>query len=340
MACSQRGGTKATAVASESTRRRNLIYLALLSSSVFWAIQFPYTPLSACQSLSAGTQQDKNGALNSQISGNNETEELKSTVLMMQYIGERNNSSYASLLDLTGPVNKAYAEQWGYDYMLVTGYLIQAELADTSITVPESRATYNKVMILEQVLTDARYQQYTALLLLDSDALMYDFSRNIVSTLLPRDKILVAHQVESPDPVHRNTAPTFNINIGVTLWNLRHPSTLSLVQVWKSECLYRIQKQPHLRDSDQTPLQNILRQMTPAQQSRLILALSDNELGYSHGRYIRHFIRPNAKNWTATNGTIQSRRAQIEASIDTICGQSFTAQHHPPAACGYYFHSQ
>jgi hypothetical protein len=335
MACSQGSRTKATVEASESTRRRNLIYLALLSASVFWAIQFQYPPLSARQSLSAGTQ-DKHGV--SRISGNDATEWFRSTVLLVQYIGERNHSSYASLLDLTGPVNKAYAEQWGYDYLLVSGYLIQAEMEDTSTTtVPESRATYNKVMILERVLTDPSYQQYTALLLLDADALVYDFSRDIVSTLLPRDKILVAHQVEQSDPVHRDNAPTFNINIGVTLWNLRHPSTLSLVQVWKSECLYRIQKQPHLRDSDQTPLQNILRQMTRAQQSRYILALSDNELGYSHGRYIRHFIRSNAKNWTATNGTIQSRRAQIEASIDTICGQSFTAQHHPPAACGYYF---
>ncbi len=71
-------------------------------------------------------------------------------------------------------------------------------------------------MLLQKVPTDESYSHYDKLLILDMDAMMYDFSRDIAH-LLPQDKMLVAHKV-----VRGDSPVTANINIGVTLWNLQH----------------------------------------------------------------------------------------------------------------------
>jgi hypothetical protein len=246
------------------------------------------------------------------------------SLLIVQYT---DGNTYSALLNLTQPINQAYAEMWGYDYQLFTGLLIQAELPPSlnrnkTEKVPTSRATYNKVMILDKVLNDLEYQNYEKLLILDSDALMYDFSRDI-SLILPDDRMMLAHKVK-----RNETVATWNINIGVTLWNLRHIATKPVCRAWKKACIHRIIQHPTNRDSDQTPLQHIMQDIPEYDRQKMIIAIPD-ELGYSTGRFIRHFIRPDASNWTDFTDTMPIRVEKIKTTIAEICTNAFTATDHP-----------
>jgi disulfide oxidoreductase YuzD len=252
------------------------------------------------------------------------------SLLIVQYTG---GNTYSALLNLTQPINEAYAEMWGYDYQLFTGLLIQKEIPPSSNEnntkkVPESRATYNKVMILYHVLTNMKYQQYNKLLILDSDALMYDFSRDI-ATLIPDNRMMLAHRVKRND-----TDATWDINIGVTLWNLRHVATFPFCKAWKKACLNRIINHPTLRDSDQTPLQAILKEIPEDDRRKMIMSIT-SELGYGFGKFVRHFIRPDCSNWTDYTDTMPRRVEKIQSTITEICNKTFTESDHPDICSEY-----
>jgi hypothetical protein len=320
------------------SNRRFLVYFPFLFLP-FLALTFQYFFTNRRATLSGSSSVEKNQISRAQQDRNNKT---ISNLLMAQYSG---GDSYSALLDLTRPINQAYAKMWGFDFLLISGYLIQAELEKdqlhhttsesnrnaTTDAIPESRATYNKVMLLELVLTNENFKHYDKLLILDSDAVMYDFSRDI-ETLLPVGKMLVAHKVDKQD----TSNSTFNINIGVTLWNLRHAATLHLVRNWKAACLDRILNQPGLRDSDQNPLQRILKSLPEKKREQLVLAVPD-ELGYGSGQFVRHFIRFDAENWTVSG--MDTRAARIQQAVNEVCERTFTARSHP-TACSELFRNQ
>lgn len=336
--------------------RRSMFYLPLLCLPLLWTSTFHF-PLDYRGNSQVKTQlADHSYSLNLVENRASLDRANKSSnagvVLLAQYTGPNShNNTYAALLNLTRPMNQVYASLWGYDYLLASGYMIQSDVAamsshletvdkiNTSMPfvakAPESRATYNKVMILDRVLSDSRFSSYDSLVLLDADALVYDFAHDVVATLLPSDKIFVALQVDPKDPT-TSSPSTANVNIGVTIWNLRHPMTTMLVRVWKNECLKRIRRYPRVRDSDQAPLHKILYDMTPDQRNRFVVALSDHELGYRKGRYIKHFIRPNADNWTDASETMAKRLAQVHTAIDEICHETFTLANHPTECADSY----
>lgn len=249
-------------------------------------------------------------------------ESKNKTLLMVQYTG---GTTYSDLLNLTRPINEAYAEKWGYDYQLFTGLLIQSELKllakdEETLKIaeraPESRAAYNKVMILESVLAESQYKRYDLLLILDSDAIMYDFSRDIAA-VLPNDRVMAAHKVHVED-----SDATWRVNNGVTLWNLRHRAAKPFSKAWKDACIDRILYKPTFRDSDQTPLHSILRELTEEDRRKLVFAVPGKELGHSHGRLVRHFIRPNCENWTDYAHTMEDRLDGIRRTVNEICSRT------------------
>jgi hypothetical protein len=112
-----------------------------------------------------------------------------------------------------------------------------------------------------------------------------------------------------------NSNRTWNVNIGVTLWNLHHPLTAPVVQAWKYKSQRRIwfgQK-----DDDQKPLQTILRGISQSENDRPVLAM-DREFGYMGGKFIRHFIRPSSKSWT-DDESIKQRIDGIARTGAEIC---------------------
>jgi hypothetical protein len=158
-------------------------------------------------------------------------------------------------------VNRAYSRYYGYDYVILSGLAfvtprdVQRRVGRTKdADIPPSRATYNKIVVLEQAL---QLNRYDAVLLLDADALLFDFTRD-VGDLLPCHKMLVAHDVASPQ--HNDSSSTTNINIGVTLWNLRHELTASTITAWRRESIRRLDHYFWTyRTDDQAVLKHVLR---------------------------------------------------------------------------------
>jgi hypothetical protein len=160
-------------------------------------------------------------------------------------------------------INRAYSRYYGYDYVILSGlaFVTPRDVQRVGRTttyndagIPPSRATYNKIVVMEQAL---KWNTYDAVLLLDADALLYDFTRD-VGDLLPAHKMLVAHDVASP---RHNDSSTTNINIGVTLWNLRHELTASTIAAWRRESIRRLDHYLWTyRTDDQAVLQHVLRQ--------------------------------------------------------------------------------
>lgn len=301
---------------------KRVVFLLLLFTLCVFLPNF--TGRATFKWIQNGTVENKQAHSHSTYYNAVSRDDNNATLLIVQYT---DGKTYSALLDLTQPINEAYAEMWGYDYQLFTGLLIQAEIpplsgSNATAAAPSSRATYNKVMILDHVLNDLQYRKYDKLLILDSDALIYDFARD-VAALLPRDRMMLAHKVK-----RNETDAAWNINIGVTMWNLRHMATIPVCRAWKKACIHRIVKHPTLRDSDQTPLQAIMKDIPEEDRKMLICAIPD-ELGYATGHFIRHFIRPDASNWTDYVDTMPLRVAKIQHTITEICNRTFTASKHP-----------
>lgn len=264
-----------------------------------------------------------------------------------------NISVYDRLLQQTSLVNQAYCRAWKCDYWILRGIPFQngsdttsssGETATAIITerhiveghrqrevvppdfspilsvttnktfdqahadetaIPASRSTYNKIVILELALQEGRHDR---LLLLDADAMVYDFDRDIAAAV-PDNRVFTAHRT------HGNVTNTGSVNVGVTVWNLRHPLTPMIVQRWKQSCLARIRDNKH--DDDQAPLQHFLKELPDAQRDRVVYAIPD-ELGYAKGAWIKHFIR-RSDDWRAGRLRGDERQAQITAAARTVC---------------------
>lgn len=229
-------------------------------------------------------------------------------VLIAQYSSGQGDP-YDRLLNMTQPTNERYAARWGYDYFALRGPPdgLAEVMRRANVTVSGSRATYFKVLIL-----DSRIRQgvYDVLVLMDADAILYDFDRDIVE-LIPPDKLLVAHKV-----CRNDSDSTSMINIGVTVWNLRHPLANEVARQWKEKCLERITS--GRLDDDQKPLQDLFKYgMTDQQREQSILALSD-EFAYGHGTFIKHFIRRDHNDWDV-NKSLERRIRNIEQASLDVC---------------------
>ena len=229
-------------------------------------------------------------------------------VLIAQYdagVVGNSSTSYATMLNITSGINQLYAHQHHFDYVLLRGIVLRT-IWESPSQLPSSRATYNKVHLLEKAIE----WKYDYLLLLDSDAMVYDFNHDISPSLLPDHKMILAHKVGGDN---EHPKRYYNINIGVTLWNLRHAMIHTVLRRWKILCYYRIIFQ--LEDNDQNPLQNILRHFVTFGRSHSstnhylrtqIIEENHDDFAYRGGTFVKHFIRHNSKEW------IQDERHRIE----------------------------
>jgi hypothetical protein len=274
------------------------------------------------------------------------------------------NTTYESFLSVTSRVNQAYAIVWHCDYLILRGTMdpnipwnetfqierlvvrgkrmpsafrrrFPAKRAQrkTAPILPASRATYNKLAILHLALSE---RQYDSLLILDADAMMYDFSRDI-TTLFPPDMLphgaasktesnksnssrakrgalLVAHKTNRSD-----VPATGSINVGVTLWNLRHPLTPFLLDRWKLMCELRLWS--GRGDDDQAPLQSILKKDLDATKRERVVHAISKEFAYDNGLFVKHFIRPARSAWNVSERTQQYRLMKMQQAAEEVCSR-------------------
>jgi hypothetical protein len=279
-------------------------------------------------------------------------------IVMAQYTGRSraadNNTTddtYERFLSLTSKINIAYARKWGYDFWILRGlpfsgphlnasytlerHVIQGQLQEIPQSISEdaneveptmsySRATYNKLTLLQLALQEED-ESLHGILILDADAMMYDFSRDIAGLLLP-NTVVVAHSTNTNNATTNSDASSSgSINVGVTLWNIRHPLAPLVYQRWRDRCVRRILYHPDKMDDDQAPLQHILKyELDAERRSRVVTALEGKEFHYASGTFVRHFIRPAGSTWTSysTADGDALRLQKMQRSIAEVCARN------------------
>lgn len=235
-------------------------------------------------------------------------------VLLAQYAGHATpNAHYSSMLQSSSSVNRAYARQWGMDYVTLEGIALDDHHVIPSEYFLPRHSSYNKLELLRKALELSH--QYDWLWILDSDALVYNLSTSFTS-ILPSNAsnsvFLMAHRVHPEDSVH-----TFNINNGVLVMNLHHPMTPQVLSNWTRHSLNRIAANAQLRHigskqivegDDQTILHHILRNLDDT--------TGIHAMPHFQEKVVKHVVRSNHSVW---DNHSQGREDALKLLASDVC---------------------
>jgi hypothetical protein len=228
------------------------------------------------------------------------TTKASKKLLVAQY---SSYGKYARLLELTSPINKAYARKWNHDFLIVQGATLVVK-EDEDCEPPPERSRYDKLELLRIALR--KKDKYDQLLLLDADALIYDLDFDITN-LCEIDDILAAHRVSQKNPEPR----TYNVNNGIVLWNLQNPETKEVADEWDVDTRKGISR--GFSHGDQHYLHHVLKMKN---RSAHVQGLA-TEFFYHEGTVAKHFIRGHANGWNNTG--LDVREIVIKDAVKDIC---------------------
>ena len=246
------------------------------------------------------------------FSDDNDEKGQRIKVLIAQYDFGNFNNSYAEIIAITSKINKAYAHKYNHDYLLARGIFIEVEdHPDFAKGKVAAGSTSNKVGILEYALQHPD-KDWDYVLVIDADAMVCDFERDIGLIYNMTHESLIAHRV-----LKATGEKSFDINAGVILWNLKHPQTQQIVKQWDGMIHEVFRKRV---GEDQEALHKVLHRI-PARQ-RPVRAIR-HDFQYSEGTVVKHFIRPGSKhlrkNWDDTKLQTGDRVRNIRETADEIC---------------------
>eukprot|EP00587_Corethron_hystrix_P010747 CAMPEP_0113310962 /NCGR_PEP_ID=MMETSP0010_2-20120614/8397_1 /TAXON_ID=216773 ORGANISM="Corethron hystrix, Strain 308" /NCGR_SAMPLE_ID=MMETSP0010_2 /ASSEMBLY_ACC=CAM_ASM_000155 /LENGTH=207 /DNA_ID=CAMNT_0000166521 /DNA_START=414 /DNA_END=1037 /DNA_ORIENTATION=+ /assembly_acc=CAM_ASM_000155 len=197
---------------------------------------------------------------------------------------------------MTEKVNRAYARRRHYDYVRMNGVAFG------------DFAGYNKAEVLR---TAIKMSIYDAVLILDADAAIVDMDQDIME-LLPTEMMLTAHRVRKEDPSH-----TYNINNGVTLWNLHHAKISDVTTSWLSEIDKRVENGAF--SSDQELLHKVLMTYSEEERTHMINGISTRHLFYQEGTFVKHVIRNNGGTWASPPEDLKRRKRILQNAVNNAC---------------------
>ena len=126
---------------------------------------------------------------------------------------------YKPLLDLSQEINNKYAIKHGYGYFRYDG-------VKKPFNKDPSLSTFNRIYLLLDTLNEDKYEW---VLYLDADAIVYDINKNLDEFIIHKNKAIVACRGGTDNP-----ANFWDINIGVCLYNLKHPKMPYILENWKN----------------------------------------------------------------------------------------------------------
>jgi hypothetical protein len=220
--------------------------------------------------------------------------------------------TYAQLLESTAPINKAYARKWGHTVLIVQGTLaVLNHERQTNCTPEEHRATHNKMQLLKLALRIGDHYDY--LLILDADAIIFDFGVDL-SDLMPPSAMLAAQRAVPKAGVKKRA--TWKINAGVTLWNLHHPYTQAVADGWQDAALGYLNGRSNSQ-GDQLFLHHVLKNNATYERSIHSFA---KEFNYNKGTVIKHVKRPTLT-YTIGETALDDRSVLLAKFTEQVCAQ-------------------
>ena len=228
--------------------------------------------------------------------------ERKQRILIAQYTGW--DPFYCNLTNVSERPNRAYAFKWKYDYHRIDG---NAVIVDANQKEYDVHPTFNKIALLGKAIED---KIYDFLLILDGDAFVVDLDFDAIR-LSPGDRLLTALRIKPWD------APfSGHINIGVTMWNLRHEYAEKVYKQWMAVSFALIRANG---TDDQEALHIVLKKLSEDEQRKTINAINTTEISYWQGTFIKHFIRSNGRLWQSDKSDNQDRMNVMLQEATKVC---------------------
>ena len=215
------------------------------------------------------------------------------------------------MLDVVEPVNRDYCRNMGYDYKRWDGIKI------ASLNPFPFYATTNRVYLIEEELSAGEYDW---LLYIDADAVVIDLFKPLDQFLDSSRAIVACRGGDNPEHAW------WDLNNGVTLFNLRHPLIHSVLRLWRSEIesmLASIEADqlevgwdtlPDVQLCDQAHLHRVLQQLGERELCKIYTGDEYNVFNYD-GPFIRQVLRTEG---TSLNERIDSLRAIVETYAPTL----------------------
>ena len=214
--------------------------------------------------------------------------------MRVRFIQTADPIKYSRLLEVSGPSTRALCALKGYEYEAFVGLKRGSHAW---------HATFNRIDLLNEAL-DAGFDGW--IVYLDADAFVVDLTFDLAAYLERHaDAPLIARAVIP------TRAPTWNINAGVLMFNMKHPQTRWLIKAWKrlfdfccAAGLLRLP--PRLAPvNDQIPLHWTLR-LNPALK-RAIRFEHPNFINGAQSSFIVQFLRSDVEDFELRISLISER---------------------------------
>ena len=222
-------------------------------------------------------------------------------VLIAQYTGL--DAAYLEFTNITQRANKAYAKKWKYDYLLMKGTAFNSNQVGIS--------AYNKLSVLRKAI-DAKV--YDVLLILDSDAVIVDIDQDVLD-LMPESMLLTACRNHESDSLH-----TWNLNNGVTLWNLRHERMEEVYTEWYRRLVIRMRKK-NLIPSDQAELHEVLKEYGEEKRETIVNAIYTFHFRFHEGSFVKHVVRSSSSTWKSAQDDLIRRKTILQEAVKDVCAK-------------------
>lgn len=211
-------------------------------------------------------------------------------VLVMQTCG---HGKYEKILKITRSANKRWAALREFDYMSVIGVYEGGQ---------EWLSTYNKALIVARELNASSYD---LVFYMDTDAVVSNPSYDVRAMM--HGALIAAGRGGNNGP--------WDINIGVALWNLRHPRAAAIVDEWVIGCKTMIEStlKGHMYGDDQSVLHAVLRRELKFQGIDTVnytAAARKLITDLPHAPHLHHILRPRSDDWTGNSVVDRSKVAQ------------------------------
>jgi hypothetical protein len=125
---------------------------------------------------------------------------------------------YKPFLDLTQNIHEKYCNKHGYTFMRHDGII-------NGLNGDPSFATFNRIYLLQEIYKNK--PEYDWVFYVDADCVIIDMNKT-VDEFLHNDKLVVACRGGSDSETN-----TWDVNIGVAFYNMRHPKIQDVLNRWQ-----------------------------------------------------------------------------------------------------------
>jgi hypothetical protein len=218
----------------------------------------------------------------------------------------------ARIVDVTSRVNRAYAKQWGIDYVRLDGAIHAAEVLQSLLRM---KAATDSSPFLSRYSKGVK-REYDAIVMLDADAITVDMDYNILDLFAPG--FLIGTIGGRRDGAESTVE--LNDGAGIVFWNLKHAEIGPVSKLWADD-LNALEERGLIVD-ESSVLANILSNTySPRELKTLVQPLSPPQFSFFSGEAVRFMRKPSyaaqKTGWLDTDW--KDIAIVLEQTADAVC---------------------